>query len=121
MTVRPLAVLLTALAAPAAAEPLEIVVLGDAPYGEPAEVYPPFETLIETIDAAGPDLVIHVGDTKSGGTPCSDGILADQLAFLGGFVAPMIYTPGDNEWTDCHRQAAGGFDPVERLARIRET
>lgn len=108
-------------AGPALAEPLEIVVLGDAPYGEPAEVYPPFEALIETINAAAPDIVIHVGDTKSGSTPCSDEMLAEQLAFLGSFSAPVIYTPGDNEWTDCHREAAGGFDPVERLARIRAT
>ena len=29
------------------------------------------------------------------------------------------YTPGDNEWTDCHRPAAGGYVPTERLARLR--
>ncbi len=105
----------------AVAEPLEFVVLGDAPYGEPAEVYAPFRTLIDTINAAGPDLVIHVGDTKSGGTECSDEMLGDQLAFLQSFAAPVIYTPGDNEWTDCHRENAGGFDPMERLAHIRRT
>jgi hypothetical protein len=32
----------------------------------------------------------------------------------------MIYTPGDNEWTDCHRKNNGPFDPIERLAMIRE-
>ncbi len=123
MTIRIAATGLAALlaAGAATAQPLEIVVLGDAPYGEPAEVYAPFRTLIDTIDAAEPDLVIHVGDTKSGGTQCSDEMLGDQLAFLQSFAAPVIYTPGDNEWTDCHRDAAGGFDPIERLDHIRRT
>ena len=33
---------------------------------------------------------------------------------------PVLYTPGDNEWTDCHRRRAGGFDPRERLTRLRQ-
>ena len=28
---------------------------------------------------------------------------------------PFVYTPGDNEWTDCHRAKFGGFVPTERL------
>ena len=32
---------------------------------------------------------------------------------------PLIYTPGDNEWTDCHRANNGAFNPLERLAAIR--
>ena len=31
----------------------------------------------------------------------------------------MIYVPGDNEWTDCHRANNGGYDPLERLAFLR--
>ncbi|UWQ16479.1 metallophosphoesterase [Jannaschia sp. M317] len=112
---------LTVLASPALAEPFAIVALGDAPYGDPAEVYAPFETLIDTINATAPDLVLHVGDTKSGGTECSDQMLDDQLAFLNRFAAPTLYAPGDNEWTDCHRAKAGGFDPLDRLDRIRQT
>ena len=107
--------------ATAQAEPFTVVAYGDVPYGEPAEVYPPFEVLIETINGVDPRLAIHVGDTKSGSTPCSDEMLAEQLAYLGDVAAPVLYTPGGNEWTDCHREAAGGFDPLERLARIRET
>lgn len=33
----------------------------------------------------------------------------------------VTYTPGDNEWTDCHRTAAGMYNPIERLAFVRET
>jgi hypothetical protein len=109
------------LATAAAAEPFTFVALGDAPYGEPAEVYPAYEALIGAINARAPGLVIHVGDIKSGATPCSDELLGAQLGFMRDFAAPVLYTPGDNEWTDCHREAAGGFDPLDRLAHLRAT
>ena len=32
------------------------------------------------------------------------------------FADPLVYTPGDNEWTDCHRANNGGYNPLERLA-----
>ncbi len=103
------------------AEQFTIATLGDTAYGKPEEVYPQYEKLISTINDLKPDLVIHVGDTKSGSTPCSDKMLDEQLAYLNTFNAPLLYSPGDNEWTDCHRKAAGEFRPVERLARIRTT
>jgi hypothetical protein len=107
--------------ATALAEQFTVVTLGDTAYGKPEEVYPQYETLISTINAAKPDLVIHVGDTKSGSTPCSDEALDKQLSYLNSFAAPTLYSIGDNEWTDCHREKAGKFDPIERLARIRST
>ncbi len=119
MRMSALAAVLGFAAAPLAAEPFTFVALGDVPYGDPAEVYPPFETLIGTINDAEPTLVIHVGDTKSGSTLCSDAMLMDQLNFINTFNAPVLYTPGDNEWTDCYRAKAGEFDPIERLAFIR--
>jgi hypothetical protein len=105
----------------AMAEQFTIATLGDTAYGKPEEVYPQYEKLISTINDLKPDLVIHVGDTKSGSTPCSDEMLAAQLAYLNSFAAPLLYSPGDNEWTDCHRKAAGEFKPLERLAKIRTT
>ena len=32
-----------------------------------------------------------------------------------------MYTPGDNEWTDCDRPANGGYNSLERLTHIRNT
>ncbi|MEV8465620.1 hypothetical protein AB0T83_02345 [Fluviibacterium sp. DFM31] len=113
--------LLATASAATAAEPFSFVLLGDAPYGAPEAVYAPFRTMIDTINAQDPTLVVHVGDTKSGSTPCSDQMLDDQLDFLNSFAAPTLYSPGDNEWTDCHRAKAGGFDPLERLDYIRNT
>jgi hypothetical protein len=41
-------------------------------------------------------------------------------AYFGTFESPLIYTPGDNEWTDCNRKAAGEYDPLERLDVLRK-
>ena len=105
---------------PARSEPVfTFVALGDMPYGPAEKSYPPFERLIGAVNAAAPAFTLHVGDIKSGGTPCSDEEFRNQLAFMNSFDAPLVYTPGDNEWTDCHRERAGGFDPLERLETLR--
>ena len=62
---------------------------------------------------------IHVGDLKGGSEPCSDELLESRLALFGQSRIPLVYTPGDNEWTDCWRPAAGDHDPAERLAWLR--
>lgn len=102
------------------AEPFTFVAMGDTAYGDPAEVYPQFEALIKTVNDRAPQLVLHVGDIKSGSTPCSDENLLAQLAYLNTIAAPVLYSIGDNEWTDCHRKKAGAFDPLERLAFLRK-
>ena len=33
---------------------------------------------------------------------------------------PLVFTPGDNDWTNCHRENAGKFDPLKRLAKVRQ-
>jgi hypothetical protein len=110
----------TALLATAAqAEPFSFIALGDNPYGDPAVVNPIYEVLIDTINARNPDFVVHIGDFKSGSTPCDDAMFSQQLAYMNSFATATIYTPGDNEWTDCHREKAGKFDPLERLATLR--
>lgn len=103
------------------AEPFNFVIVGDQPYGTGAEVQNLYLSLIDAINDAAPDLVIHVGDTKSGGTFCSDALLAERLDYLNRFTAPTLYAPGDNEWTDCYRLVAGAHDQNERLAHIRAT
>ena len=107
-------------AAAVAAAEFTFVALGDMPYGPPEKkVYGTFKALIAEINRRSPVFTIHVGDTKSGWTPCSDKRLLDQREFMNSFASAVIYTPGDNEWTDCHRAQAGGFDPLDRLQFIR--
>ena len=36
------------------------------------------------------------------------------------FRRAFVYTPGDNEWTDCHRFSNGSHNPLDRLAFVRE-
>jgi hypothetical protein len=102
----------------ASAEPFTFVALGDVPYNVPAD-YARFERLITEVNKARPAFSIHVGDIKSGGSACSDENFQKIKDYFGTFEQPLVYTPGDNEWTDCHRDAAGGFDPLERLRKLR--
>lgn len=74
--------------------------------------------LIERINEIAPDFSIFVGDIKEGGSACTDAVSDAMRAVFDGHVAPLIFTPGDNEWTDCWREPAGGYDPEERKAAI---
>lgn len=101
-----------------AEETFHFCVLGDMPYYLP-EDYARFDNVIETVNTENPMFTVHVGDTKSGGSHCSDESVQRTWESFSKFAHPLIYTPGDNEWTDCHREAAGSMDPLERLAVIR--
>jgi hypothetical protein len=77
-------------------------------------------------------LVLHVGDIHSGSMPCtSAGIVPPIASSVPGwnqgiyywfqqFKAPLVYTPGDNEWTDCHKsKEKSSGDPLKELASVR--
>ena len=98
----------------------KFVALGDMPYSQPAD-FPRFERLISAINTQKPAFSIFVGDTKSGSTPCTNEYVKKMTAYFNSFKAPLIYSIGDNEWTDCHRVLAGGYNPLERLEYIRST
>jgi hypothetical protein len=104
----------------ALAQAFSFVALGDLPYGAPQQAYPTYRRLIERINEVGPAFSIHVGDLKSGGTRCTDEEFMAQRSHFDRFAAPVVYTPGDNEWTDCHRRSNGGYEPQERLHRLRQ-
>ena len=104
----------------ATAAEFTFVALGDMPYGPQEQAYPAFKALIAEINRRAPVFTFHLGDTKSGLDPCSDELLLEQRAFMDSFASALVYTPGDNEWTDCHRLLAGAYDPLDRLRFIRE-
>lgn len=93
--------------------------IGDMPYGGP-ESEVEFERLITTLNKEKHAFTIHVGDFKSGSMLCSNEYYTRMLGYFGQFSKPMIYTPGDNEWTDCNRPACGSYDPEERLQYLRQ-
>lgn len=114
-----LVLLLNATGLPlATAAQFSFAALGDAPYHLPGD-FERFERLIARINVARPAFTLHVGDIKPGNTRCDDDYFARISGMFATFNAPLIYTPGDNEWTDCHRPDNGGFDPIERLGKIR--
>lgn len=99
--------------------------IGDAPY-EPAtnghQIYPApgYERLITNINNdSSIEFTIHIGDIKAGNTLCEDEVYANNFAYFNWFQNPVIFTPGDNEWTDCHRANNGGTNPLERLELLR--
>ena len=104
----------------ACAQPFRFVALGDLPYGDEAQAYPLYRALIGTVNKMHPPFSIHVGDIKSGSTLCSDQELTAQMVHFTLFENGVVYTPGDNEWTDCHRANNGAYDPQERLQALRQ-
>ncbi len=109
---------LALLAGPALAQTparFSFAIVGDAPYNSVEEIE--FAQELKNIDREDVAFIVHVGDIKSGRSPCSDALFARRLQQFQSVRHPFIYVPGDNEWTDCHRS---GADPLERLAKLRE-
>jgi len=118
----------SAIAAPSTPSgPLTIAVYGDSPYGRTA--YAPggqagdtaelqkTPAFISTING-DPDVseVFHVGDIHSGKDFCTQDWDNQIAADWQGYSKPLVYTPGDNEWSDCHKASSvtapgegGGF------------
>lgn len=108
-----------------------IAVFGDWPYNNLL-----LNNAARLIDSVNADrevsLVMHLGDIHAGGSPCtSAGVLPpiptsdpgwNQTIYslFQKFEAPLVYTPGDNEWTDCHRSKtrSSGY-PLKELDSLR--
>ena len=119
-------VVVCASAAPAD-EPVSFAVFGDWPYSEALLAATPL--LLASINGdAAVRFVLHLGDIQSAGTPCTGSGLTPKpsranprwslaiFRIFERFEAPLIYTPGDNEWTDCHRHSGA---PLKELAALR--
>lgn len=112
-------------------EKFTVAVFGDWPYNQNLLTNAPL--LVNSINAdRDVNLIIHVGDIHSGSMACtSAGILPPITTSNPGwnqpiyyqfqqFNAPLVYTPGDNEWTDCHKtKEFKSGDPLKELAGVR--
>ena len=103
--------------APTHPEAFAFGVMGDTQYN-PAEERA-FATMLERVNGEDLAFVVHVGDF-AGGSDCSDALYARRRREFDSSAHPFIYTPGDNEWTDCRQKASGRRDPLERLQKLRE-
>lgn len=100
------------------ADTYRFALLGDTPYSDYERRELP--KMLAAMPAAGAAFAVHIGDIKGGTERCGDVLLAKRRDLLNAAPLPLIYTPGDNEWQDCDRLAAGHFDPDERLAYLRQ-
>lgn len=116
---------------------LTVAVYGDSPYGtSPTDTTETDKTpaFIASINADPKvDLVLHVGDIHSGSQFCTEAYDRTIYDLWTAFKNPLVYTPGDNEWSDCHKTKEGGHvhdgnndpvdyadgDPVANLALVR--
>jgi calcineurin-like phosphoesterase family protein len=108
-----IAVLAIAAATSSAGNPntLTLAVYGDSPYWDTTKLALPKKAefdatpaFIQTINA-DPSIqeVVHVGDIHSGSEACTVPFDEAVFDFWKAFVQPLIYTPGDNEWSDCSK------------------
>jgi hypothetical protein len=93
----------------------EVALIGDLPYTPQEETQ--FPNLIADINRSKAAFVIHDGDIKGGGVPCTNELLLNRRTLYQTFRPPFVLVPGDNEWTDCHRT---GSDPIEQLNQVRK-
>ena len=94
-------------------------VWGDMPYDKNGDG-PKIQALIDDINASNVEFSVFDGDIKDGSSPCYDWQYIAATERFNRFKKPMIYVPGDNEWTDCHRINNGGYNNLERLNHLRQ-
>jgi hypothetical protein len=103
-----------ALAAKGAfSQSLTFAVIGDLPYDRfsinDRGQFKAFEGLVDAITQdRSLQVLFHVGDIRSGTQPCHEAYNESIAKVLQKITIPVIYTPGDNEWADCHKEKAFG-------------
>jgi hypothetical protein len=98
------------------ANPYAIGLWGDLSYSSvQATVGVP--NLIADMNAQNLAFTAHDGDLKSGSSVCTDAVYAQALLYFNSLRAPAVFTPGDNDWTDCDRTA--GYSSLAQLDKER--
>ncbi|MGI8595219.1 MAG: hypothetical protein ACR2ML_12800 [Solirubrobacteraceae bacterium] len=85
---------------------------GDMPYNDVQKTIG-VPNLITDMNGQRLAFTVNDGDLKAGSGPCSDSLYMDAKARFNTLKAPAVFTPGDNDWTDCDRNP--GVSSLERL------
>src|SRR5947207_6090114 len=92
---------------------------GDLPYSD-LQATVGIPNLIADMNSQRLAFTVHDGDLKQGSnSPCNDALYATALGYFTNLKAPAVFTPGDNDWTDCDRPSNGGYNSLERLDHER--
>jgi hypothetical protein len=99
------------------AQRFQFALIGDQQYTPVQEKL--FENTIDAMNKEKLQFIVHDGDIIGSNKPCDDATFARRLQTFGRSENPFILTPGDNDWTDCGKPSMGGYDQLERLAKVR--
>jgi len=98
---------------PLAENEIAFGVFGDGPYNQGEEGR--FERVLTEVASSDLEWLFHVGDISM--PPCGgEELLERRYEEFQAVPLPIVYTPGDNEWADCHAEG-----PLDRLAAVRRT
>jgi hypothetical protein len=112
----------------ASAQGFQFGLVGDLPYSKTEEQeLGQLIAMMNTMDLA---FVVHIGDMQNdprphnqnparSSVPCTDEMNEWLLAAFQTIRHPVVITPGDNDWVDCHLLRSRKIDPLERLAALR--
>ena len=101
------------------AQPYAIGLWGDLPYSTTQEQVG-LPNLRADMNASELMFTVHDGDLKQGSkSPCDDSLYARALGWFNSLDGAAMFTPGDNDWTDCDRASNGGYNSLERLDHER--
>lgn len=96
----------------------EFIAFGDIPYDDGVQMLSVGQ-IGRQARANGYSFAINYGDIKGGGESCADRLIENRLEAIAAVLpGRVVMTPGDNDWTDCDRSSAGGFDELERLDHL---
>lgn len=93
---------------------------GDLPYSTLQETVG-LPNLLADMNAHRLVFTVHDGDLKQGSnSPCSDALYQRARGWFDSLRGAAMFTPGDNDWTDCDRPSNGGYNSRERLDHERQ-
>ena len=103
---------------PPSTPPFSFIAIGCMPYARLPGSMDAYGRVLNEIERHQPVFTVHLGDIMGGEEICTDALLEKRRQEFDSISPALVFTPGDNEWTDVHR--TGKFQPLERLHRIRE-
>ena len=106
----------------------QFAAIGDTAYSMKSEAE--FDRMLAAMNKEKLAFVVHVGDFEADprpyarnpdkiSMPCTEESFGRVLASFQKSAHPLVLTPGDNDWTDCHLLKAQKVDPLEALAKLR--